>query len=494
MFAFAHFDAQTNILMIARDNLGKKPLYYSKKNEAFYWSSSLDVLAKLTGAKYRKDSVNLDYLSLGYQLDPNTGYEEIFALLPGHYLEIKDGRYFPEPRRFKTQISKFKFKDSIRNALWNAIEVRAAGHDKIAVSLSGGVDSTLIALGLKSLGFNSTAFSAFWSNSDKDRYNSDKNHAEQIARNLNLDFIAVDVSKDFDLKNTLRAFLFAMEEPNNNPTGLSTVELYKTVAEKKFKLLLTGDGSDEIFGGYSRHESVAKLPQVFRLEGKRHQRNLFSRENRLQQLFANVVASQLEPQDPLRWLHWHWAFTPIELGRLLIGKIGYEEITNALTQAVRNLGPSQPKAGATKSLMQRDHQIWLSMESNRKLDRISMAFSIEARSPFQDENVIEIANRIMSQTNFSTLDKRLLKEHFPELISLPIKKEKVGFTSPIGHWMRQEPEFIRDSIAYLQGQVGWNASTLEPFSNAQFKGDYRTNMQLWTLVVYSNWLMIKNES
>jgi asparagine synthase (glutamine-hydrolysing) len=132
------------------------------------------------------------------------------------------------------------------------------------------------------------------------------------------------------------------------------------------------------------------------------------------------------------------------------------------------------------------------MESNRKLDRISMAFSIEARSPFQDENVIEIANRIMSQTNFSTLDKGLLKNQFPELENLPVKKEKVGFTSPIGHWMRQEPEFIRDSISYLQRQEGWSRTALEFYSDAQFRGDYRTNMQLWTLVVYSNWLKIKN--
>jgi asparagine synthetase B (glutamine-hydrolysing) len=121
-----------------------------------------------------------------------------------------------------------------------------------------------------------------------------------------------------------------------------------------------------------------------------------------------------------------------------------------------------------------------------------MSFSIEARSPFQDYNVIEIANRIMSQTNFTALDKSLLSAQFPELESLPIKKEKVGFTSPIGHWMRQEPQFILDSISYLQGQKGWNVSALESFKDAQFRRDYRTNMQLWTLVVYSNWLMIKN--
>jgi len=493
MFAFASYDAQTNSLLIARDKLGKKPLYYSKLNESFYWSSSLDILAKLTDAKYGINSSNLDYLSLGYQLDPNTGYEDIFALLPGHYMEIKDGRKVVGPKKFKTQNTKFRFNDSIRSALWNAIEVRAEGHNKIAISLSGGVDSTLIALGLKNLGFKCTAFSAFWSNSDKDRYNSDKDHAEEIAKILDHEFIAVDISNNFSLKNTLRTFLIAMEEPNNNPSGLSTLELYKTIADQKFKLLLTGDGSDEIFGGYSRHGNVAKLPQIFSLEGKSHHRYLFSRDNRLHQMISNVVASQLDPQDPLRWLHWHWAFTPSELGRLLRGTVGSEEISKELSRVVNCLSPREPRTGATKSLMQRDHQIWLSMESNRKLDRISMAFSIEARSPFQDENVIEIANRIMSQTNFSTLDKGLLKEHFPELESLPIKKEKVGFTSPIGHWMRQEPEFIRDSIAYLQGQVDWNSSALESFSNAQFRGDYRTNMQLWTLVVFSNWLMIKND-
>jgi asparagine synthase (glutamine-hydrolysing) len=492
MFAFALYDSQTNTLLLARDNLGKKPLYYSKLSDAFYWSSSLEILANLTSAKYGEHVKDLDYLSLGYQLDPNTGYEDIFALLPGHYIEIKDGENLVGPKKFKAQRDKLKFKDSIRDALWNAIEVRAEGHDKIAISLSGGVDSTLIALGLKNLGIKSTAFSAFWSNSDKGRYNADKEHAEEIARILDHEFIAVDISKDFSLKNTLRSYLVAMEEPNNNPSGLSTLNLYKTIADNKFKLLLTGDGSDEIFGGYSRHVNATRLPQIFRLQGNQLQKYLFSRENRIHLLIANVLASQLDPQDPLRWLHWHWAFTPSELGRLLSGTVGIKEIAYDLSRSINNLSPSEPRTGATKSLMQRDHQIWLSMESNRKLDRISMSFSIEARSPFQDENVIEIANRIMSQTNYSTLDKEILKTQFPELDSLPIKREKVGFTSPIGHWMRQEPEFIRESIVYLQDQIGWNSSALEAFSSAQFRGDYRTNMQLWTLVVYSNWLMIKN--
>ena len=492
MFAFAFYDKVTNSLVIARDKLGKKPLYYSRQQEKFYWSSSLEIIANLTNEKYIRSDSHLDYLSLGYQLDPKTGYENIYALLPGHYIQVENGMSFVGPKRFHTETTKRMPENSIRSALWNAIQVRTEGHNDIAISLSGGVDSTLIALGLKDLGVRATAFSAFWSNSDKDRYNSDKEHAKDIAKNLGHEFVEVDISKNFKLENTLRSYLIAMEEPNNNPSGLSTLTLYKTIAENEIKLLLTGDGSDEIFGGYSRHKNVAKLPQLFNLNGNKNERFLFSRDNRPQRYIANIVASQLDPQDPLRWLHWHWVFTPKELQNLTGSSIGVQKISREISCLVEVLSPRGLISNATQSLMRRDHEIWLSMESNRKLDRISMAFSIEARSPFQDENVIEIANRIMSESDFSTLDKRLLKAQFPELETIPVKKEKVGFTSPIGHWMRQEPQFIRDSISYLRGHKGWNGPALDFFSDAQFRSDYRTNMQLWTLVVYSNWLKIKN--
>jgi asparagine synthase (glutamine-hydrolysing) len=492
MFAFAFYDELKNNLIIARDRLGKKPLYYSSQQKKFYWSSSLEILANLTNEKYTRNDFHLDYLSLGYQLDPNTGYDNIYALMPGHYIEIENGKSFVGPKSFKTQITNQKYRDSMRSALWNAIQVRTEGHKDIAISLSGGVDSTLIALGLKKLGVQSTAFSAFWSNSDKDRYNSDKEHAKDIARILGHEFVAVDISKSFKLEDTLRSYLIAMEEPNNNPSGLSTLALYKTIAENGIKLLLTGDGSDEIFGGYSRHINVAKLPQLLNLTGHKKQRLLFSRDNRPQRYIANLVASQLDPQDPLRWLHWHWVFTPKELQTLLNPSIGQQEISSEISDLVEALSPKVSVSKATQSLMRRDHEIWLSMESNRKLDRISMAFSIEARSPFQDDNVIEIANRIMNESDFSILDKGLLKAQFPELETLPVKKEKVGFTSPIGHWMRQEPQFIRDSISYLKSQKEWDGQALNFFSEAQYRSDYRTNMQLWTLVVYSNWLKLKN--
>jgi asparagine synthase (glutamine-hydrolysing) len=282
-----------------------------------------------------------------------------------------------------------------------------------------------------------------------------------------------------------------MEEPNNNPSGLSTLALYKAISDHGIKLLLTGDGSDEIFGGYLRHKAVSQIPQIISIRGSGIQRHLFARSNRLQRTIANLFASQMNPEDPLRWLHWHWVFNPAELQNLLSASINVRQISKEISYLVEDLCPKDLETGATQSLMRRDHEIWLSMESNRKLDRISMAFSIEARSPFQDENVIEIANRLMAQTKFTKLDKINLKKEFPELNTLQVKNEKVGFTSPLGHWMREDPQFIRESIEFLQSQTGWNRTALEYFLDAQFKNDYKTNMQLWTLVVYSNWLKMK---
>jgi asparagine synthase (glutamine-hydrolysing) len=491
MFAFAFYDAKAKKLLVARDRLGKKPLYYYKSNENFYWSSSLDILVELSGSNPVETGNDHDYLSIGYHLDPRTGYKDIYSLVPGHYIEINCDNQFSEVKKIPKREDKNQSENSLRDALWKAIEVRTEGHKNIAISLSGGVDSSIIALGLKQLGVETTAFSAYWSNSDKERYNSDKDHAREIARTLGHRFIEVDISKGFNLENILQKYLIAMEEPNNNPSGLSTLALYEAISDHGIKLLLTGDGSDEIFGGYRRHKVVSQVPRIAPIRGNGIQRHLFARNNRLQRTIANLLASQLDPEDPLRWLHWHWVFTPKELQNLLSPSTSMQQITKEISDLVEGLSPMELTTGATQSLMRRDHEIWLSMESNRKLDRISMAFSIEARSPFQDENVIEIANRLMSQTKFTKLDKVSLKEAFPEIKTLQIKNEKVGFTSPLGHWMREEPQFIRESVKFLQSQTGWNRTALEFFLDAQFKNDYKTNMQLWTLVVYANWLKMK---
>jgi hypothetical protein len=128
------------------------------------------------------------------------------------------------------------------------------------------------------------------------------------------------------------------------------------------------------------------------------------------------------------------------------------------------------------------------MESNRKLDRISMHYSIEARSPFQDENVINSALSYMEKSEYRVFGKKLLHDSFPDLKKIGVRENKAGFVSPVGHWLRANPSLVRDSLDFLGGALPLNNSFLDKLSNAPYLGEYRNLMKLWSLVVLSYWI------
>lgn len=493
MFAIAFFNERKKTLLLARDFLGKKPLFFVVVNGILYWSSSVKILNSILNLPIDKENTRYNFLSLGYLLDPISGFSGIQALLPGHYLEFRLGDFSAQQIKIPASPKKLVHRESLRELIIEAIKDRTVGHSQVAISLSGGIDSSIVALGLRELGINTHAFSAFWSDSDKERYNSDKDCAQKIAKKLGHEFTAIDVSSHFNLETQLRKYLSVMEEPSNNPTGLSMLTLYEEIAKQGHKLVLTGDGSDEIFGGYQRHASLAGVPNILKLEGSFYFSSLFNRKSRLTSLISNFVATQFSQENPLAWLHWHWVFNPSELSQIVNLPTGEKGVVANISTLIQNLSDCDEHQDRVEILMQRDHEIWLAMESNRKLDRLSMAHSIEARSPFQDERVIDLAKSLMKETNFRKLQKQNLIRFFPDLQFLPTKKEKVGFTSPIGHWMRTNTEFVSDSLVYLKTVKGLNKSGIDSFINAQFKGNYRINLQLWTLVVYSNWIKMQNE-
>jgi hypothetical protein len=107
---------------------------------------------------------------------------------------------------------------------------------------------------------------------------------------------------------------------------------------------------------------------------------------------------------------------------------------------------------------------------------------------FQDKNVIEWASTYMRRTRFSNLDKKILWKAYPELIKLGIEKNKLGFTSPVGHWLRTNPTLIRQSLEFLSSDSRFNAKELKYYLGAPQRGNYRELMQLWSLVVLANWM------
>jgi asparagine synthase (glutamine-hydrolysing) len=489
MYAFAFYDDTRKRLLLARDDLGKKPLYFVKHSKRVFWSSTIEAIRTLTNNNVVNQESLIQYLAFGYSIDPNSPLEGINAVTPGTCYEFDmdlASRIHPSPKfvnLFATRPSQ------LRESIELAVEERIDSQREIAISLSGGLDSTIVALIASQSNAEVVAYSLRWTDSDKERYNTDFDTAKEIANRLKIRFVGVDFSTIHDVESNLKRFIDVMGEPNSNPTGVSMVPLYDVISQHRQRLVLTGDGADEIFGGYPRYEShLLRRNLRFLSESKIiSMSNCNSSLRKLGLMFAYA-------ESPLLWANFHSNFKPEEISKLLklgerTGKTAVYESLFSVIGGVTLGEHDRLGSLALRTVMERDRRIWLVNESNRKLDRISMGFSIEARSPFQDQRVIELANVAMRTSKFSHADKSILRSLFPELKAIGIRPDKAGFISPVGHWLRNNPRIVRTGLDALAKSEIFNSSEVLRRKDDQFSGDFERIRQLWSLVVLGYWFL-----
>ena len=483
MFAFGFYNKNENCLYLGRDYLGKKPLYYAYDNDFFIYSSQINLikgfLKKLT--LDRKSLSN--YLRFGYLLSPETMYEEIKSVQPGEIIKID--------LNLKSDFSRFRFTPnaliypksmSVRDSLSSATFERVRGHKNVAISLSGGIDSTIVALEAKSLGVNCKAFTLKWEDSDKSRYNEDFKSATLIAKSLNMDLIVIDGPKTYELRDKLTNYLMAMGEPNSNPTGISMLSLYSAISKDNIRLTLTGDGSDEIFAGYERYNKIKKLQNFPTLLNKELYSKFFAKHPK-NKINLKYFLPFMSANDLNFWSFFQQLANNEYLSRFFPDY--HSRLVNpSEDEFYQRLVKTNSKVAQT---MLKDLRIWLTMESNNKLDRISMNFSVEARSPFQSENVISSGIEMMKKVNYKMLNKSILTQQYPELLSLSVNRQKLGFMSPLGHWLRNNNNLIQDSCVYLKRNFDFDKKELEKLSRTATLGDYKNFRFLWNLIVLAEW-------
>ena len=485
MFAFGFFEKRTNRLIIARDYLGKKPLYYHLGNKKFVFSSSSKLISRIiTGLKLNYESLNT-YLKLGFLVDPNTMYEGIISVKPGQIITIDLNQIIIEnsidyiPKAF-TKSNTINLAEVIESAL---IE-RVTGHDKFAISLSGGVDSSLLALICAKLNLDATAYTLNWPYSDKSRYNEDATNAKKIASSLGLKIQTIDFPSADKIPSILDEYIMAMDEPNSNATGLSMMYLYSQISKDSHRLVLTGDGADEIFGGYERYKITDKFRNYPNFSGEFIKKMINQKGSTFPFLYKS--ASIFSSMDSVEsWQYWQQI-----TGAKTIKKI-YPDLPNFQFSILGNeLTSIFQENNKVANLMFRDLRTWLSMESNQKLDRISMWYSIEARSPFQSENVISIGYKKMKGHGFKRLSKELLFEAFPKLNSLSMNQNKSGFISPLGYWLRKNPEFINSSLSNLCKNFNFKKYEIDKLSKSPEQGNFENFKLLWSLIVFERWFTL----
>ena len=490
MFAFAFYDKKLNSIILARDILGKKPLYYSFQSNRLVFSSSLNLVKKSqTSTQVDPNSV-YTYLSLGYVIDPHTIYSKIFAVQPGEVIRInltsltieKQFSFFPKAIVNDDQ-------QDIQSTLDAEILKRVDGHSNFAISLSGGLDSSIIALRSQRLGLQPNTYSMGFQNSDKLRYSEDSIAAKEVARKLGFDFNLVQMPKASFIPEILNKYVNAMEEPLSNPTGLSMMVLYAEISKNGERLVLTGDGSDEIFGGYDRHlksHKIQFLPQL----NNRFLEYLNSRHDLFPKKVQNFLISLSPSESSQFWHYWHSITYETSLKNLC----NFKGVTSLESNTYNELKKMFGNKSRVSELVIRDLSIWLSMESNRKLDRISMWNSIEARSPFQAERVIGLGYSKLRRSNYRVLDKKILRDSISDLETLPIVNKKIGFISPLGYWLRSNPDLVFQSMQYLEQNTDFNKNELNKIMASFKKNNYQDFKLIWSLIVLANWLIYSGDN
>jgi len=482
MYAFAFYNQKKNTLIIARDFLGKKPLYYTMTNGVFLFSSQASLLKNYCHKTILNTNAIYEYLRIGYIQDPHTIFKNISAVSPGEVFEINldnlriNKRDIISPSSLDEK-SELNFSELLNDAILE----RTAGHTQFALSMSGGKDSSLIALLSKKLDLNFTAYTLRYPDSDKERYNYDALSAQEICKNLGIKNHVVDMPHASEIPRIMTSFVKAMDEPNINPTGLAQMILFSRIAQNGNRLLLTGDGADEIFGGYSRYIQTRKLVFIPQVKNKALERaiSLGNIKNVSLRKFAYSFVSSTSDAN---WVYWHTVNDDDIVSKL----IGLNSQIYLNQEVIANLSKNTRKNRVSR-LMTKDLSISISMESNRRLDRISMWNSIEARSPFQSEKIISYANNYMSSENFTKLNKTLFFDEFPDLKKLPLVKGKIGFISPLGHWLRSNEKWVEESLKFLCELNSFNSKQLLQLQGAQYKNDWQKTRLLWSLVVFSNW-------
>ena len=483
MFAMAFYNYIDQTLILARDYLGKKPLYYSKDSTHFIFSSQLNIIRKFLKSTTTDECAVSTYLKLGYFVSPRTIYTEVKSLEPGEIITVDiDSLRIVRKTRFVPKAIMNSNNLEIDGLVKSAINQRIIGHNKFALSLSGGIDSSIIALECAKLGVDFHAYTVRWPDSDKAKYNQDFLSANTLSKNLGIKFTAVDMVGFREIPAQIDNYIEAVGEPNSNPVGLSMMKLYSEIAKDGYRLVLTGDGSDEIFAGYKRYSLIKRFDK-FPIIDNGYLLETAKKFSITPNSIQKILLTFTDSNSLNFWYHWQDLASDTYL-RKFYPRYLLENSDIPIDDFYNKIINYDSKVANT---MMRDLRIWLTMESNVRLDRVAMFHSIEARSPFQSEELIGAAYDKLAQENFKILNKTLLTQFYSYSKFLPSNTIKQGFESPLGYWLRNNPELILTSLKYIKTNFDFNSQMLDKLTNSPKKGQYKNFRFLWSLIILSRW-------
>lgn len=505
MFAFGLWDNRKNSLYLVRDRYGQKPLYYWHSSKSIAFASELKSLIKHPGVSKEIDIYSLSrYLSYEYVPAPHSIFEDVNKLLPGHFLKWTDGETRITPY---WQIN-FNGTDAVQslsvpeieyqliNLLKQSIRKRLISDVPLGVFLSGGIDSSAIVSLMSelippdqiktfSIGFEEKSFDeSSYARTVSEFFGTD--HHEQI----------LTPEKMIDILPEVWSF---MDEPFADASILPTYLLSKFTREH-VTVALGGDGGDELLAGYDPFQAhtVARYYE----KTPRFMQNIFA--NQIVQRLP-VSTRNMSIDFKLKQFLKGIPYKPAVRNQVWLGSFTKEEqegvFTGDVNQILNGFDPYDDIHKSYNGTKFRDHldeiiycysHFYLADDILTKIDRASMATSLEARSPFLDVDFAEFVNRIPSKLKLNGLTrkyilKKSLENKLPKKI---LYRKKKGFGIPLTKWLKKElKQSLLDTLSPSRlNQSGlFNTKTIKTMLDDHFSGRKDNRKPIWTIFMFEMW-------
>lgn len=483
MFAFVVYDTKKNEFFGARDRFGKKPFYYLHTRENFEFASQPSQISIDNSLSVSEDAI-AQYLTWGYVPEPQSIWNEVKQLPPAHCFQfdlhtgsLKIQEYWQLDYKWE---NKFRgdydeAKHTLGGLLSDAVKIRMHADVPLGVFLSGGIDSSLVAALASEEAENVKTFAIKFNVKGFD----ESSYATSVANYLETDHHTIECNYEEGI-NLIENFTNYYDEPFADSSAIPTMLLCKNTRQH-VTVALSGDAGDESFLGYDRYKWIKQV------------NTLYQAPSNVRKILANLF--NLSPFYKHKLIAMGLSVKSIE--QLYVRMFDLENSWVKDPELAKFSSFTNLLLNTNKPLLERvsdfDIKTYLSHDINTKIDRASMAFSLESRSPLMDYRIVEFARSLPS--NFKYQDgnqKRILKDIlFKKVPASLFDRPKSGFTMPLKHWFRNElKDYVLDNLSTdkLKNIPGIDVKRTEQIICDHMSGKWNRYPQIWKLLVLSQWL------
>lgn len=506
MFAFAILDLRSEDpeLFLARDRMGQKPLYYSRSPGRFAFASEMKALLDLPWIDRTLDLDALnEYLTFLWVPEPRTIVEGVEKLPPGHWMRVSDDgveveRYWKYEKQEEFDADEEKLARELRERLGRAFRRTTRADVPVSAFLSGGLDSSAIVSILERDDFPlHKVYTAAITPEDREYEGmpEDARYAEQLADDLDLDQELIVLEPD--LADLLPQLVWHLDEPLADP-AIMPLHCISSRAQKDTKVLLSGMGADELFGGYRRHAAAGILSVLHRIPGSgtlgKATSVLPSAGNHpLAPTFRRIarVGDALSADDPYIGVA-SWT-TERERERLFDDRVLAQVEPSQAGERIRQALADVEDSPLIERMLMGDSRVYLPSHNLNYTDKISMGNGVEVRCPYLDNEILDFAARIPPRYKvrggeLKALLKRSLDGDLPDEI---LDRGKTGFGAPIRSWLDGPLDELVDEVlspSRIEDRGLFSPEEVERMRDALKAGRRDTSYALWALLILELWL------